>query len=153
MTTTAATTNPVVSMYKWVLLAVCLWREARGCSHAAKVAIAHVICNRATDPRQRFPKTIAGVITAPSQFSSISPPHSNSLSLNEWINATAWPTENDQHWLDCCSIADAVGTATDGVDPTGGATNYYSVPIPEVPSWADPSKLTLTLEAFRFFKL
>ena len=51
--------------YPWVLLALCLWREARGCSHQEKLAIAHVIANRATDPKGRFPKSIAGVICQP----------------------------------------------------------------------------------------
>ena len=145
--------NPIASMYKWTLLALCLWREARGCSHQEKLAIALVICIRAADPAGSFSKTITGVITAPSQFSSISPPHVNGLSLAEWINATSWPAENDPNWIECCEIADSVGNATEGFDLTKGATHYYSTPIPKPPAWADPSRMTLQLGVFRFYKL
>lgn len=139
--------------YEFFLLALCLWREARGRPDEEKRAIAHVIVNRATDPGKRFGPSMAAVITAPSQFSSMAPPHVNGLSLNEWINATSWPIPGAKDWVTCCAIADAFGNATEQPDPTHGATNYYSDPIDKVPAWADPGKLTLHLGVFRFYKL
>jgi len=143
----------LASVYEFFLLALCLWREARGRPDDEKRAIAHVIVNRATDPGKRFGPTMAAVITAPSQFSSMSPPHIPNLSLNEWINATTWPVPGSKEWVTCCAIADAFGNATEGSDPTGGATNYYSEPIAKVPDWADPGRMTLHLGVFRFYRL
>lgn len=139
--------------YQWVLLALTLWREARGCSDDEKRAIAHVIVNRATNPQKRFGKDLVAVLTAPMQFTSIRPPWTGVTTLAEWQNATTWPASADAAWLTCCQIADEIGNASDGLDPTGGATNYYSEPIPHVPSWADPSKQTAKIGVFHFFKL
>lgn len=141
----------IESSYKWVLLALTLWREARGCTHDEKRAVAHVIVNRATDPKGRFPKSIVGVIIQPMQFTSIAPP--SHITPAEMANATTWPKDGDIAFSECCAIAESIGNATDGVDPTNGATNYYSDPISEVPVWADVSKMTLRLGPFHFFKL
>lgn len=147
--------NEISAAYKWVLLALCLWREARGCSHDQKRAVAHVITNRASglNPKQYGGPSLVGVVTAPYQFTSISPPHSSVTSFAEWINATTWPQESDLNWAECCSIADSIGKGTDGPDPTNGANHYYTEPISAVPVWADPSKMTLQSGPFRFFKL
>lgn len=137
--------------YPWILFALCLWREARGCTLAEIEAIANVISNRAADPQKRFGKDLVSVITAKDQFTSISPPVN--ITRNEWVNATKWPGSEDAEFLACCAIADSFGQATNGADPTKGATNYYSVPIEDVPDWADPDKMTLSIGSFRFFKL
>jgi spore germination cell wall hydrolase CwlJ-like protein len=145
--------NTALSSYQWVLMALCLWREARGCSHNEKVAIAHVICNRALHEGPEFPKTLVGVITQPIQFTSISPPQARFLTQDEVYNATKWPEEGDANFAECCAIADSFGSATEPEDPTMGATNYYSEPIPRIPLWADPAKLTVKIGVFHFYKL
>lgn len=150
--TGAAVPSPTLQGWPWFLMALCLWREARGCSHAEKLAIAHVIANRATDPKGRFPKSIAGVICAPMQFTSIAPPL-HAVGPAEMANAVSWPKDGDVNFAECCAIADQFGAASEGLDPTAGATNYYSDPIAAVPAWADPSKLTLRLGVFHFYKL
>ena len=138
--------------YQLVLLALVLWREARGRTLNEKLAIAHVIANRATDPQERWPKTLSGVICEHEQFTSISPP--KSITPAELSNAVAWPKDGDPNFLECCQIADDFGSACEGPDPTGGATNYYSDPIPAIPSWAaDASKETAHIGVFHFFKL
>lgn len=143
--------SPTLLSYPSVLLGLVLWREARGCSHEEKLAIAHVIVNRATDPKGKFPKSLVGVITQPSQFTSIAPP--THITPAEMVNATTWPKDGDPAFAECCAIADAFGNATEGTDPTFGATNYYSDPIPMPPSWADPAKQTAKIGVFHFFKL
>lgn len=141
------------SDYPWVLLAITLWREARGCSDDEKRAVAHVIANRAADPAHRWGKNLVEVLTQYEQFTSISPPRTPATTLAEWMNATTWPRVEDPNWIACCAIADEFGSAADGVDPTKGATCYYSVPIVQVPKWADVTKQTLEMGPFRFFKL
>ena len=143
--------SPIGYAYQFVLLALVLWREARGCSREEKVAIAHVIVNRATDPMHRWPKSVAGVICQPVQFTSIAPPAH--ITPAEMANAVAWPKDDDPHFLECCLIADQFGSATENSDATGGATNYYSDPIPSLPAWADPAKQTAHIGVFHFFKL
>ena len=150
-TPTALPASPTLLSYQWVLFALCLWREARGCSHQEKLAIGHVIVNRATYPKPGlFPKTISGVITQPIQFTSIAPPVH--ITPAEMMNATTWPKDGDQQFLECCQIPDAFSTASEGADPTHGAVNYYSDPIPSVPAWAIPANQTAHIGVFHFFK-
>lgn len=141
--------------YEWVLLALTLWREARGQSADAQLAIAHVICNRATDKLERWPKSIVSVITQQSQFTSIVPPQH--ITPAEMSNAVTWPKPSEPtswtQFVQCCAIADQVGNAAEAKDPTLGANHYYSDPIPEVPAWADASKQTAHIGPFHFFKL
>lgn len=140
--------------YQWVVFALTLWREARGCPDDQKRAVAHVIANRSTDPKKTYGSRLLSVLTAPSQFSSISPPHSlTAVTLGGWINATSWPNESDATWISCCAIVESFGNATEGPDPTLGANHYYTDPIPNVPGWADPTKQTLKLGPFHFYRL
>lgn len=137
--------------YPWFLMALVLWREARGCGHDEKVAIAHVIVNRTQDPHGRWPKSIAQVICQPSQFSSMAPPSGSTGAVA--MNAVTWPKDGDPHFLECCQIADQFAAAIEPLDTTGGATNYYSDPIAETPNWADPAKRTVQIGVFHFFRL
>lgn len=129
--------------YDQFLESLCLFREARGSSMAAKAAVLAVIRNRVSDPR--WPNTSADVITQPKQFSS--------FNAND-PNVTKWPTQKQPvewaAWLDC----QAVVTVPLLADPTGGATNYHSIPDGQpLPNWADPAKLTVTVGPFKFYKL
>jgi hypothetical protein len=99
----------------------------------------------------RWPKSVAGVICQPVQFTSIAPPAH--ITPAEMANAVAWPKDDDPHFLECCLIADQFGSTTENPDATGGATNYYSDPIPSLPAWADPAKQTAHIGVFHFFKL
>lgn len=53
------------------LISRTIWGEVRGCCEAEQRAQAWCILNRVDDPR--FPDTIRGVVTAPSQFQGYSP--------------------------------------------------------------------------------
>ena len=48
-----------------------LWGEARGCTRDNQIKCAWVVCNRADD--ERFPDTIQGVLSQPSQFHGYDP--------------------------------------------------------------------------------
>lgn len=131
--------------YDQFLAAICLWREARGSSLPTLTAIYWVILNRTTDSQHRWPRTIPGVVMQPRQFSSMtSPGDPNLIKL---------PIDNGSpDWTAFQSCLAAIGAP--GGDPTSGATNYESLPEPvPKPSWADPSKITLTLGPFRFYRL
>lgn len=108
------------------LTALCLYREARGASQAAKAAVLAVIRNRATDARRRWPTDELKVIIQPYQFSS--------FNLND-PNTRKFPIPGDvewKAWLDCLAVVDAGLTA----DPTGGACFYHDKSIlPPAKSW------------------
>ena len=48
-----------------------LWGEARGCTRDNQIKCAWVVCNRVDD--ERFPDTIRGVLSQPSQFHGYDP--------------------------------------------------------------------------------
>jgi spore germination cell wall hydrolase CwlJ-like protein len=124
--------------YENVLLALALYREARGCSQHAKIGVAWVIRNRAADPRHRWPKTVPGVILQHMQFSSFNPGNVDAV----------FPIPPDDAWAACSEAA-----AAPDADPTGGAQYYHSIPPGQrLPSWAMVYPLTATIGPFRFYK-
>lgn len=128
--------------YDEFLWALCVWREARGeALHTARLAVAHVIHNRALDAKKRWPISPAGVVLQLRQFSSFNASDPNS---------TLFPSRDSTPWLDCC---DAVaGVLAGGLDPSRGANHYHSK-MPTPPAWADLTKMTAEIGSFRFFKL
>lgn len=133
-----------VNYDQW-LAALTIWRECRGGTMAQMNAIWWVIQNRANDEKNRWPKTIPGVILQPYQFSSFNSSDPNSLLF-----------PNPSHppdWNAFLSVQTVV-TAPLGSDPTLGATNYESLPDGlKKPAWCDPSKITLELGNFRFYRI
>lgn len=135
--------------YDQFLLALALWREARGQSSAARAAIACVIRNRMEDAAHRWPKTVSGVILQPHQFSSFSAGDPNAALF------PVEPAEGKQSadwmaWLTSMDIASTPMTA----DSTNGANAYESLPEgASRPHWADPAKITARLGPFRFYRL
>jgi spore germination cell wall hydrolase CwlJ-like protein len=96
------------------LLALVLWREARGEGHDGMRAVAHVIKNRvdATD----LPDQWDDVIGAKRQFSSMTAPGDSQLVL--------WPKQPDVRFEDAMQLAEDVYNNADQ-DNTGGA-HYYA---------------------------
>jgi Cell Wall Hydrolase len=135
--------------YEQWLAALCLWREARGASVEALTAIWFVIVNRSQDAKLRWPRTIPGVILQFRQFSSFNAGDPN---------ATKFPSPPlpgnpaSPDWSAFLKCQEAVTTQL-GSDLTNGATNYESEPPNQLPDWADPAKLTVTIAPFRFYKL
>lgn len=125
-----------------MMLRLCVWREARGSSAAAKAGVLSVIRNRVADPR--WPNTATGVILQPLQFSSFNKSDPNAVLLPDPRHPQDWAA-----WLETCQVVDAPLTA----DPTMGATNYESCDPADLPHWADASKMTVQIGPFRFYKL
>lgn len=122
------------------LLALCIWREARGESLTGKKLVASVVINRSHDPKMRWPKTIAGVILQPMQFSSFNAGDPNAI---KFPSSMAGLSE----WEDCVSAADS---AISG-DLTTDANHYHVNGL--LPAWRDASKIVATEGAHVFYRL
>jgi N-acetylmuramoyl-L-alanine amidase len=109
------------------LLARLVHSEARGEPYTGKVAVAATVLNRTRD--SRFPKTIAGVIYQPRQFTPVD---------NGQINLPA----------DDSSIR-AARDAMNGWDPTGGCVYYWN-PATATSRWvwSRPVKLRIGKHVF-----
>lgn len=124
--------------YPRLLLALCIWREARGQSTEAKRAVGWVIRNRTLD--QRWPSNTVGVILQPYQFSCFN---------RDDPNVNKYPRFDDKDFEECCSVVE-----WPGLDPTKGANHYHSLPNGSAwPNWAIESKRVMTIGPFKFYKL
>lgn len=124
------------------MAAVCVWREARGTHADAMLGVLWVIINRAKHPRRKFygGPNMADVVLQPKQFSCFNPKDPNAAKL---------PGSADLQFGPITDLVASPGLA----DPTFGATHYYSDPIATIPSWVDPSKHTVDILPFHFYKL
>jgi spore germination cell wall hydrolase CwlJ-like protein len=124
------------------ILALCVWREARGESDLAKSAVARVIANRAADVRKRWPNSVAGVVLQPFQFTSF---------IEKDPNNAKFPAAHDPSWTSCVAAAQAA-IAGAGPDPSCGANHYFDDSI-KPPKWADPTKQSAAIGRLTFFRL
>ena len=111
------------------LLALVLWREARGeVLLVTKQAVAWSIRNRVNHPGW-WGRSWWTVILMPFQYSSFN--HNDP-------NATKWPMETDESWLECVAVAADIGSDTPSIsDPTNGATSYFDMSMDiNPPKWA-----------------
>jgi spore germination cell wall hydrolase CwlJ-like protein len=137
--------------YEDFLLALCIWREARGQANITWIAIKHVILNRVAHPAGPYSKckTITQTILrnaypsrVAAQFSSFNRGDANSSLLPDPGYSADW-----RAFQDICTV---VGMQT--ADPTGGADAYYDTSIPP-PVWATQENFLCHLGAFKFHKL
>lgn len=118
------------------LLALCIWREARGESYRGKVLVGTTIRNRVEDTR--WPNTYAGVITQRMQFSS--------FNLGD-PNALKFPMEGDAAWAESLRAADDVLSGA----PMTTANHYHTLAV--TPVWSRPDKIVATEGSHVFFQL
>ena len=121
------------------MLALCVWREARGESAEGKALVAQVIINRCNDPAKRWPRTIQGVVCQPLQFSS--------FNKND-PNVNFYPKESDASWVES---VEAAAKALAANPPMTLANHYHTLAIN--PKWADPTKVTEIVGAHKFYLL
>lgn len=122
------------------MLALCLWREARGVGNSGMVAVGCVIRNRVS----KYKSSFYIEVTKPLQFSSITAKGDPQL--------TNFPKYVDPSWQ--LAIKIAIGFASDAIaDTTGGATLYYDDSIPFPRDW-DVHKVedTIKIGRLNFFK-
>lgn len=134
--------------YEAFMLALVIWREARGEGDEGMVAVGRVIANRVAHGWGDWIK----VITAPAQFSSIS--------IMGDPQTVKWPQVPDKAWERAQELANAfVGHSGEALapDPTGGATFYWN-PATATSGWfkhsVESGKLqkTVTINRHDFYR-
>ncbi len=106
------------------LLSLVVWREARGASVAAKVAVAHSVLNRVDRPSW-WGRTLSQVIGKKWQYSSITAPNDPQLGK--------FPEPEDPSFLESLAVARAALAGTE-LNPFPGADSYYDSSI-AAPKW------------------
>lgn len=132
--------------YDLFLLALVIWREARGETPAAKQGVAWAVKNRALKPSWWGGSSYWSVILHPFQFSSFN--HGDP-------NATKWPVPSDVSWSDSLEVAAGV-ISGNVLDNTSGATSYFDKSLDsKPPTWAtDGSNIhTCDIGGLRFYRL
>lgn len=123
------------------LLALCIWREARGEGLLGKRGVAHVVLNRVS-ARSFFGHDVNSVILKPWQFSSFNASDPN---------VDKWPAEADESWIDSQAAAHQVLQWNDP-DLTAGALYYFSPPLTHPPHAWGPVGVTLVTGNLTFCK-
>ncbi len=121
------------------LMALCAWREARGCPDEAIRGVLHVIQNRAERPRW-WGRSIVDVVLHPSQFSS--------FNKND-PNAMKFPSDGDSIFAKILMLTDRVLNHQDE-DLTGGAVLYHDANV--FPDWASQSTKLAQIGPFTFYR-
>ena len=125
-----------------VLVALVIWREARGESSQGKLGVAAVIRNRAAMPGW-WGNDVMSVCVKPWQFTSMTGAGD--------ANLIKWPKASDTSWQQ--SLAAAEMMLTDGAaDPTSGATHYHDVSIEKPTGWGDKIEFITQIGKLKFYK-
>jgi N-acetylmuramoyl-L-alanine amidase len=117
------------------LLALCMWREARGEGRAGMEAVGCALRNRVNRDKSSY----YAEATKRLQFSSITAPGDPELGL--------WPSVSDAQWQIALVLAGDMGSNVIE-DVTQGATLYYADSIPFPRTW-DRSKVRETVKIGR----
>lgn len=111
-------------LYSVFFMALVIWREARGESFEAKIAVGYSIMNRVENPKW-WGTTIVEVLRKKWQYSSVTDPNDKQLTL--------WP-EEDKVWSECLNAAIMVVQKI-AKNPVPGADSYHDTSIAP-PKWA-----------------
>jgi N-acetylmuramoyl-L-alanine amidase len=131
-----------VDIYPTFLLALCVWREARGEAIEGKVAVACSIRNRVLQPRW-WGRDYVGVILCRLQYSSFNPSDPN---------VGKFPAVSDPSWQDCLMTAIAVYGGTQA-DTSGDADSYFDRSLDDnPPKWAASATHTCDIGKLHFYK-
>ena len=126
-----------------VMLALVVWREARGQAFACKLAVAYVAVTRAEDPRKNWwGDDMLAVLFTPMQFSSVTDKHDAQLVL--------WPRENAS-WTECLRAAAAAYFHWEK-NPAPGATHYHSFKVQDPPAAWGKADFIVKVDDIYFFK-
>lgn len=132
----------MINAYQIVLQALAVWREASNQPTEAQRAVIWSMNNRAARAawwNHNTPFDLVEVIRFPDQYSS--------MTFRGDPNTIRYPKNKDEVFNNLLLLC-----MTPGDDPTNGSTHYYSTDIPE-PGWAKEMEFTVTIGAFRFYKV
>ena len=138
-------TKPLTEQDDDVLLAMCVFGEARGEPMIAKLAVANVVQNRLYRDLARYGRSWRTVILHPYAFSCFLPNDPNLPKLFHPLDHEA-----PKVWEDCLAMACGVmkGVLGDNVE---GATHYFDDSIAP-PRWASRMTATVKLGRLNFFR-
>jgi len=127
-------------------LAILVWRESRGESFDAQVAVAHSVMNRVRHPGW-WGTDLLSVIWKKWQYSSLTDPNDPQIKLQ--------PKLPDPSWLS------GLGASYDVVygdveNPAPGADSYYDISLDKIgkaPKWATADKFVKQLGRLKFYDL
>ena len=147
---------PLTDQPPVVLLAMCLFGEARGESDDTRRAVAQVIVNRACHPHRvfgsqrglMFHENIIRVITQPCQFSCFLTSDVNYPKLFDPLCH-----ESKSVWDSCLALASEALLSDKSPDGLTHNSDHYFDDSIQPPSWADPAKATVTIGRLRFYRL
>jgi spore germination cell wall hydrolase CwlJ-like protein len=139
-----------------VLLAMCLFGEARGESDDARRAVAQVVLNRAqfahpvfgSRPGADFAENLRRVILKPRQFSCFLPGDPNCAKLLRPLDH-----ERPEVWARCLRAAQEALANRDQQDTLTHNSDHYFDDSLQPPHWADPAKQTVQIGRLRFYRL
>ena len=111
------------------ILALTVWREARGENYQARLGVAMSVLNRVERPKW-WGKNVWDVCTKKWQYSSLTAPGDPQLVL--------WPTGTDKSWLECVEIT-REALAGKFQHPFPGADSYHDISISSL-NWAKQAR-------------
>lgn len=127
-----------------LLLALCVYREARGECYDAKLGVANVVRNRVRlSPAEGFKRTVRENVLKPYAFSSF-----NDDDPNRNVYPLHIADTSNRAWQDCLRAAKSLDP-----DNTGGAVFYFSSPLVDPPPAWGKVKATVRLGDLSFFKM
>lgn len=125
------------------LLALLLWREARGEAPQTRRCVGWTVKNRVLKPTW-WGRDWIGVMTMAQQYSSIA--HVGDP------NTIKYPAAVDTSWMSCMDIATEVYNSSPGFDASQGCTHYFDKSLDDnPPEWA--SRMTHVFDSgnLRFY--
>ena len=134
---------------KVYIIALTVWREARGQGHDTKVGVAWSIRNRVEKPSW-WGKTYHEVVLKKWQYSSYNLKVVDPKMADD-PNACKYPEPGDASWLDCVKAVYEV-LVGNSPDPTGGSTHYFDKSLDgNPPAWAKTGVFKGSIGDVRFY--
>ncbi len=140
------TTQDAKDFARLYILALCVFREARGEPFYGKLLVANTIRERVRD--SRWPDTFEKVILQPWQFSAFNKNDPNNLVYPRTGNT---PSPNDKAWLDCIDAAQKVLGDKNPIPANHRANHYHTAAVH--PRWSEGKTPVAIVGHHKFFLL
>jgi N-acetylmuramoyl-L-alanine amidase len=129
------------SWWNILLMGLMVWREARGESYDAKLAVAYTVITRVANKRW-WGDSISAVVTKPYQYSSMTAPRDPQL--------TIYPQVGDPSFAESVQAAQAA-ISKGAANPAPEADSYFDDSITP-PSWAKPENFCAKIGRLNFYR-